>query len=51
MFEDEDYSFLALKTIGWLVLLIIFMTISYLNADKIPNKKPLYIFEFEFEKD
>ena len=44
MFEDIDSSFLALRTIGWIVLLIIFMTITFINSDKISNKKPLYIF-------
>ena len=28
MFDDDDYSFFVLRTIGWVVLLIIFMTIE-----------------------
>ena len=46
MFEDIDGSMLMLKTFGWIILLIIFMTISYLNADKIDNKSPMYIYAF-----
>ena len=46
MVDDDDYSFFALRTVGWGVLLIIFMTISYLNANKMTNKKPLMIFGF-----
>ena len=46
MFEDIDTNTVALKSIGWLIVLIIFMTIPFIRDSKFQNKKPLYVFAF-----